>query len=134
MPIQLDATNLLLMFVTASLLGAWFARVGVRHSCAFDVSYWTAFSATLLAYAGSLVAGLILYVVMGSAAGDSALAFLLLPIVLLLVTAACYGFMVRYPRGEGSIGMGVGARVAIIQLGLTAMVGMVAVAALFLLK
>lgn len=114
---------LLLAIVTASFFGAWFAVLGTRWSAAFDASYWTVFSATLLAYAGTMVVALVLSLTgLASVFGPNTL-FVILPAALLLMTAILYGLMIRYPKGGGAVGLSLGMRVAIVQLGLTALTG-----------
>jgi len=114
---------LLLAIVAASFFGAWFAVLGTRWSAAFEAPYWTAFSATLLAYAGTMVVALVLSLTgLASAFGRYTL-LAILPATLLLITAVLYGLMIRYPKGEGAVGLLLGIRVAIVQLGLTALTG-----------
>jgi hypothetical protein len=119
---------LLLAIVAASFFGAWFAVLGTRWSAAFDASYWTVFSATLLAYAGTMVMALVLSLTgLASVFGPNTL-LAILPLSLLLITAVLYGLMIRYPKGGGAVGLSLGIRVAIVQLGLTALTGVAVVA------
>jgi hypothetical protein len=125
---------LLLVMVAASFVGAMFAVLGTRWSAAFDAPFWTAFSATILAYAGTMVVSLVLYLLdlitfTGGLGGIAAI-----PVLLLLVTAALYAYMIRYPKGGGPVGLSLGIRVAIVQLGLTAMVGVALMVGIHLLS
>lgn len=119
---------LFLVLTVTALVSAWFAVLGARRSAAFEAPYWVAFSATMLSYVLVILLGILVHL-SGLAAqiGGNGL-IVLLPVVLLLVTALCHGFLLRYPRGEGAVGVGLGARIAIYQLGLTAIAGMIVVA------
>lgn len=119
---------LFLVLTVTALVSAWFAVVGARRSAAFEAPYWVAFSATMLSYVLVIIIGLLAHLAgLAAEIGEKGL-IVMLPLVLLVVTAFCHGFLMRYPRGEGSVGVTIGARVAIYQLGLTAIVGMIVVA------
>lgn len=114
---------MLLAIVAASFVGGWFAVLGTRWSAAFDAPYWTAFSASLLGYAGTMIVALVLSLTgLATVLGPYTL-LVLLPATLLIITAILYSLMIRYPRGEGPVGLSLGIRVAIVQLGLTALTG-----------
>lgn len=119
---------LFLALTVTALVSAWFAVLGARRSAAFEAPYWVAFSATMLSYVLVILLGILLHLSgLAAQVGGNGL-IVLLPVVLLVVTALCHGFLLHYPRGEGSVGMAVGARIAIYQLGLTAIAGMIVVA------
>lgn len=119
---------LFLVLTVTAIISAWFAVVGARRSAAFEAPYWVAFSATMLSYVVVIILALLVHLTgLAAQIGASGL-IVLLPVVLLVVTALCHGFLLRYPRGEGSIGVALGSRIAIYQLGLTAIAGMIVVA------
>ena len=125
---------LLLAVVAASFFGGWFAVLGTRWSAAFEVPYWTVFSATLLGYAGTMIVALVLSLTgLATVFGHYTLLFLL-PAAMLIITAVLYSIMIRYPRGEGAVGLSLGVRIAIVQLGLTLLTGVALVTGIHLLS
>ena len=119
---------LFLALTVAALISAWFAVVGARRSVALEAPYWVAFSGTMLSYVLVIILGLLAHLAgLAAQIGERGL-MVVLPVVLLVVTAVCHGFLMRYPRGEGAVGVAVGARIAIYQLGLTVFAGMIVVA------
>jgi len=101
-----------LVALAGALMGAFFAQLGARWSAGFKPSFWHAFSATLLAYA-AVFAGAVLLVMLGMTRGWSSLL-----LVYALSCAVLYGRMLRHPE-TGPLGWKMGARVAIVQLGLS---------------
>ncbi len=119
---------LFLVLTATAFISAWFAVLGARRSAAFEAPFWVAFSATMLSYVLVIVLGLLAHLTgLAAQIGQGGL-IVLLPVVLLVVTALCHGFLLRYPRGDGAVGLSVGARIAIYQLGLTAIAAMLVVA------
>jgi len=119
---------LFLVLTVTAFISAWFAVLGGKRSAAFEAPYWVAFSATMLSYVLVIILGLLLHLSGLTAQIGQGGLIVALPVVLLVVTAVCHGFLLRYPRGEGAVGLPVGARIAIYQLGLTAIAGMLVVA------
>jgi hypothetical protein len=134
MNLSMSYSILLLAMVAASFAGAVFAVLGTRWSAAFDAPFWVAFSATVLAYAGTMIATLGLYL-LGLVSFEGGVdGILAIPVTLLLITSALYARMIRYPKGGGAVGLSLGVRVAIVQLGLTSIAGMALVLAIHLLS
>lgn len=101
-----------LVALAGALMGAYFAQLGARWSAGFKPSFWHAFSATLLAYAAGFAAVMLL-IMLGMTRGWA------LPVLIYGLTCALlYGRMLRHPK-TGPLGWKMGARVAIVQLGLS---------------
>lgn len=119
---------LFLALTVTAFVSAWFAVLGARRSAAFEAPYWVAFSATMLSYVLVIILALLVHLSGLTAKIGQGGLIVASPVVLLVVTAVCHGFLLRYPRGEGAVGLPMGARIAIYQLGLTAIAGMLVVA------
>lgn len=130
---EMSYPMLFMVLTVTALISAWFAVLGARRSAALETSYWIAFSATMLSYILTIILGLLAYLSGIAVQLGSAGLIVLAPVVLLIVTALCHGFLMRYPRGEGAVGISMGVRIAIYQLGLTAIAGMLLVAGLYFL-
>jgi hypothetical protein len=112
--------------VFGAFMGAFFARLGTRWTLGFDANYWNAFSATLLAYAAAVVAGMLVHM------ADMGKGGLVILSVFYVASALLYGRMLQHPQ-SGPIGLQQGFRVAIVQLGFSLAAWTVLVVLLYLL-